>query len=339
MLADERDEAFVYRQLADRRSGEEREILLALADAEERHAAHWEQLLGPEAGPPRPAKLRARLAGFLADRFGWVFVLALIEQAERRSRASDVDVPAAMRADELIHSEVVRGLAARGRAQLSGTLRAAVFGINDGLVSNIALVLGVIGGGATGGTVLLTGLSGLLAGALSMAAGEYISVSSQRELLAASAVDETTKPYVPDLDIDANELALVYRARGMPADEAERTADDVLNRRPVTAAPTSTLAESAEVVGSGINAAVSSFLSFGFGALVPVLPFIFGLAGVTAVVTAAVLTGLALMATGAVVAVLSGGPPVWRALRQLAIGAGAATVTYLLGLVFGTTIG
>jgi VIT1/CCC1 family predicted Fe2+/Mn2+ transporter len=338
MLADERDEALVYRQLSARREGEEREILLALADAEERHAAHWEQLLGEHAGPPHRARIRARLAGFLADRFGWVFVLALIEQAERRSRSSHVDVPASMRADELIHSEVVRGLAARGRAQLSGTLRAGVFGINDGLVSNIALVLGVVGGGASSGTVLLTGLSGLLAGALSMAAGEYISVSSQRELLAASTAEEATKAYVPHLDIDANELALVYRARGMPADEAERRADDVLHRRPVAAAPASLSAESSDVVGSGINAGVSSFLSFGFGALVPVLPFIVGLTGVTAVVVAAMLTGIALLATGAVVAVLSGGPPLWRALRQLAIGAGAATVTYLLGLAFGTTI-
>jgi vacuolar iron transporter family protein len=97
-------------------------------------------------------------------------------------------------------------------------------------------------------------------------------------------------------------------------------------------------AESAEVVGSGINAGVSSFLSFGFGALVPVLPFIFGLTGLTAVIVASLLTGMALLATGAVVAILSGGPPLWRALRQLAIGAGAAAVTYLLGFAFGATI-
>jgi vacuolar iron transporter family protein len=156
--------------------------------------------------------------------------------------------------------------------------------------------------------------------------------------LAASTPEEATKAYVPQLDIDANELALVYRARGMPADEAERRADDVLHRRPVAATPANLPAESAEVVGTGINAGVSSFLSFGFGALVPVLPFIFGLTGVTALIVASLLTGMALLATGAVVAILSGGPPLWRALRQLAIGAGAAAVTYLLGLAFATTI-
>ena len=339
MLADEREAAAVYRELAARRHGEEREILLGLADAEERHAAYWERLLAEQAGRPRRGNLRARLLGLLARRFGWVFVLALVQQAERRSLSSDPGVPPAMAADELIHGEVLRGLAARGRARLSGTLRAAVFGINDGLVSNIALVLGVIGGGATGRTVLLTGLSGLLAGALSMAAGEYVSVSSQRELLAASVPDEAAKASVPELDVDANELALVYRARGMPADEAERRAAAVLGRGYVGAGVVSSTSEGAEVVGSGMAAAWSSFLFFSIGAAIPVLPFLAGLGGVVAVAVAAVLTGLALVATGGTVAVLSGGPLVRRALRQLAIGAAAAAVTYLLGLGFGATVG
>jgi vacuolar iron transporter family protein len=124
----------------------------------------------------------------------------------------------------------------------------------------------------------------------------------------------------------------------MPAGEAERRADDVLHRRPVGAAPISFGAQNAEVVGSGINAAWSSFLSFSVGALIPVLPFMFGLADVAAVVAAAMHTGAALIVTGAIVGVLSGGPPVLRALRQLAIGAGAAAVTYLLGVAFGTTL-
>lgn len=339
MLADERETAQVYRELAARSEGEDREILLELADAEERHATYWERRLGDHAGRPRRANLRARLLGLLARRFGWLFVLALTEQAERRLRPADADVPAAMAADEVIHVEVVRGLAARGRARLSGTLRAAVFGANDGLVSNLALVLGVFGGGATAQTVLLTGLSGLLAGALSMAAGEYISVSSQRELLAASNPDEAATASVPQLDIEANELALVYRARGMSADEARQRADAVLRRDQVTAAPAASGFEGAEVVGSGLGAAWSSFVFFCVGAAIPVLPFVFGLAGLTAIVVAAVLTGFALMATGATVGVLSGGPPLRRAMRQLAIGTAAAAVTYLLGLGFGTVVG
>ena len=269
-----------------------------------------------------------------------MFVLALIEQAERRSLAApDADVPATMLADERIHGEVVRGLAARGRARMSGTLRAAVFGANDGLVSNIALVLGVIGGGASTRTVLLTGLSGMLAGALSMAAGEFLSVSSQHELLAASKPDAATNAAIPELDVDANELALVYRARGMSAAEAERRADRVLRRAHVGAVSDNPRSHGAEVVGSATGAASSSFAFFSLGAVMPVLPFLFGLEGLAAVLVAAALTGLALMLTGGTVAILSGGPPLRRALRQLAIGAAAAAATYLLGTAFDAAIG
>jgi VIT1/CCC1 family predicted Fe2+/Mn2+ transporter len=247
-----------------------------------------------------------------------------------------------MAADERVHEEVVRGLAARGRARVSGTFRAAVFGANDGLVSNLSLVLGVVGGGASTTTVLLTGLAGLLSGALSMGAGEYVSVRSQRELLAASAPDVSDAHTVlPHLDLDANELALVYRARGYSADEARRQADAVLHSDD----PVRSVQERQddrdehEVVGTGMGAAVSSFAFFASGAAVPVLPFLLGLDGAAAMVTALVLVGLALMLTGATVGVLSGGPPLRRALRQLAIGTGAAATTYGLGLLFGATVG
>lgn len=337
-LADEREEAKVYRDLATRRTGEEQEILLSLAAAEERHAAHWEELLGDAAGPARRGALRMRLLGFLARRFGSVFVLALAQRAESRSPyEGDTDATRAMAADERIHEEVVRGLAAQGRARVSGTFRAAVFGANDGLVSNLALVLGVTGGGANPSTVLLTGLSGLLSGALSMGAGEFISVRSQRELLAASTPGARARAAVPHLDVDANELALVYRARGMSEEEAHERADAVLRREHVE--PPGSTQDGHEVVGTGVGAALSSFVFFASGAAVPVLPFLLGFEGVIATATAVVLVGLALMLTGATVGVLSGGPPLLRALRQLGIGAGAAAVTYLLGLLFGATIG
>ncbi|MEQ4209031.1 VIT1/CCC1 family protein [Actinopolymorpha sp. B9G3] len=341
MLADEREEARVYRELAGRSDGEERQILLGLADAETRHAAYWERLLGEDVGPPQRGSPRMRLLAHLARRFGWLFVLVLMQHAESRWRyAADADVPAAMAADERIHAEVVRGLAARGRARLSGTLRASVFGANDGLVSNISLVLGVIGGGASSRSVLLAGLAGLLAGALSMAAGEYISVSSQRELLAASRPDDQARISVAQLDVDANELALVYRARGIPADEAERRADAVLHRQSVgPAPPTRAGIDGTDVVGSGLGAAISSFVFFAVGAFIPVLPFLLGMQELTAVLVAGVLTGVALMIAGATVGVLSGASPLRRALRQLAIGVTAATATYLLGLAFGTIVG
>jgi vacuolar iron transporter family protein len=342
MLADEREEARVYRDLAGRRTGEEREILLGLADAEGRHAGHWARLLGDDAARVGHGSTRMRALAWLARRFGSVFVLALAQRAETRSPyRSDADATPAMAADERVHEEVVRGLAARGRARVSGTFRAAVFGANDGLVSNLSLVLGVIGGGVSSGAVVLTGLAGLLAGALSMGAGEFVSVRSQVELLAASAPDvHDAGTVLRHLDLDANELALVYRARGVPAEAARRRAELALRSAdPASLGAEVVAAPGHEVVGTSLGAAGSSFVFFASGAAVPVLPFLFGLTDAVAVVVASVLVGLALLLTGATVGVLSGGPPLRRALRQLAIGLAAAAVTYVLGTVLGAAVG
>ncbi|WP_396126339.1 VIT1/CCC1 family protein [Cellulomonas sp. NS3] len=357
-LADERAEASVYRDLASRRTGEERDILLALAEAERRHEDHWLELLGDDVGRPLRGDVRTRVLGWLARRFGSVFVLALAQRAEARgSYEKDDDATAQMAADERIHEEVVRGLATRGRNRISGTFRAAVFGANDGLVSNLALVLGIGASGASQSTVLLTGLAGLLAGALSMAAGEFVSVRSQRELLEASAPGPHARAALPYLDVEANELALVYRARGMTEDAAQTRAREVLasfGTIPTPALGVPALSPSGagaspaagdaegdehETVGTAVSAGAASFCFFASGALIPVLPYLFGLDGWPAVAIASVLVGLALLGTGATVGVLSGGPPVRRALRQLAIGYGAAAATYALGLLFGTTVG
>lgn len=339
-LANEYAEARIYRDLATRRTGEEREILLGLADAEERHASHWLGLLGADVAPLAGV---ARGCGCSGSSFAgslpcsywrWRSVprcgrrMTAIPTLPPRWRPTNASMP---RLCAVWPPGDVPGF--RGRP------RAAVFGANDGLVSNLALILGVVGGGAASSTVLLTGLAGLLAGALSMAAGEYISVRSQRELLAASTPDAGTHKVLHRLDVDANELALVYRARGMSETEAKKRADAVL--RDVHAGASATRAEEDqhEIVGTAVGAAVSSFAFFASGAAVPVLPFLFGLAGRAALVTAVVLVSLALMLTGATVGVLAGGPPLRRALRQLAIGIGAAACTYLLGLLFGATLG
>jgi len=348
-LADERAEAAAYRDLASRRTGEERAILLALADAEKRHEQHWLDLLGDRVGRPLPGDIRSRVLGALARRFGGVFVLALAQRAEARSTyGEDVDATPTMAADERIHEEVVRSLAMRGRSRMSGTFRAAVFGANDGLVSNLALVLGIGASGVATSTVLLTGLAGLLAGALSMGAGEYVSVRSQRELLEASRPSAQARDALPHLDLDANELALVYRARGMGADEAQVRAATVLaDLSAVGGASAALPAQEAgsageevdehETVGSAVGAALASFCFFAGGAIVPVVPYLIGLEGWAAVALASGLVGIALLGTGATVGVLSGSSPAKRALRQLAIGFGAAAATYLLGLAFGTS--
>ena len=351
-LAEERMEARTYRDLSERRTGEERAVLLQLEEAERRHEEYWLARLGDHALPAPKPPLRTRAASVLAHLFGTIFILAMAQRAEQRSaRDVDDDVPAHMQADEHIHAEVIRSLAAKSRETLAGTFRAAVFGANDGLVSNLALVLGVAATGMEPHVVLLTGISGLLAGALSMAAGEWVSVRSQRELLDASIPDPDAHQAVPDLDVDANELALVFRARGESEEEAERHARQVFARlaKPANGesgaiAVRAALGGSPESDGAGdqvgtpMKAALSSFMFFAVGAFFPLIPYLLGMTGLAAIVVAAVIVGVALLFTGGVVGILSGQSPTPRALRQLVVGYGAAGVTYLLGWLFGTSI-
>ncbi len=343
-LADEIAEAKLYEDLARRKDGEERQILLGLAAAEQRHQQHWRDLLGPHAERLPAPSLHRVLLGQLARIFGSVFILALAQRAEGDSPYSrDEDATRGMAADEEIHEEVIRALAARGREKLSGGFRAAVFGANDGLVSNFALIMGMGGTGVSATVVLLSGVAGLLAGALSMAAGEFISVRSQRELLDATRPTQATLRAAPDLDLDHNELVLVYRARGLSPEDAEHRALERLgifecNCRPEMSHNPEEVADEYEAVGSAWTAAGSSFCFFAVGAIIPVLPYLLGAEGLTAVVISTVLVGLALMATGAVVGLLSGASPLKRGLRQLAIGVGAAAITYALGSALGVTV-
>lgn len=350
-LAEERMEARTYRDLSERRTGEERAVLLQLEEAERRHEEYWLARLGENALPAPKPPLRTRAASLLAHLFGTIFILAMAQRAEQRSsRDVDDDVPAHMQADEHIHAEVIRSLAAKSRETLAGTFRAAVFGANDGLVSNLALVLGVAASGMEPHAVLLTGVSGLLAGALSMGVGEWVSVRSQRELLDASIPDPDAHQAVTDLDVNANELALVFRARGESEEEAEAHAAQVFAKlaKPATSESGAIAVRAAlggqesdgagEQVGTPMNAALSSFCFFATGAFFPLIPYILGLTGLTAIIVAAAIVGVALLFTGGVVGILSGQPPMPRALRQLLVGFGAAGVTYLLGLLFGTSV-
>ena len=350
-LAEERMEARTYRDLSERRTGEERAVLLQLEEAERRHEEYWLARLGENALPAPKPPLRTRAASLLAHLFGTIFILAMAQRAEQRSsRDVDDDVPAHMQADEHIHAEVIRSLAAKSRETLAGTFRAAVFGANDGLVSNLALVLGVAASGMEPHVVLLTGVSGLLAGALSMGAGEWVSVRSQRELLDASIPDPDAHQAVTDLDVNANELALVFRARGESEEEAEAHAAQVFAKlaKPATSESGAIAVRAAlngqesdgagEQVGTPMNAALSSFCFFATGAFFPLVPYILGLTGLTAIIVATAIVGIALLFTGGVVGILSGQPPMPRALRQLLVGFGAAGVTYLLGLLFGTSV-
>jgi VIT1/CCC1 family predicted Fe2+/Mn2+ transporter/rubrerythrin len=218
----------------------------------------------------------------------------------------------------------------------SGTLRAVIFGVSDGLVSNLSLVMGVAGAASGNPSfILLAGIAGLLAGAFSMAAGEYISMQSQRELFERQIALERAEIEAMPEEEEA-ELAASYRAKGFPADEAARIAHrifqdpdaalDVLVREELGLDP--------DELGSPWSAAGGSFVAFAIGAIVPVVPYLFG--GGTAVLLASLgLSLIALFVVGAAVSLLTGRGLIFSGFRQLGIGLAAALVTYAIGSIIG----
>jgi vacuolar iron transporter family protein len=356
LLRSERQSAALYRGLAAGADGDRRQIFLELAAAEERHAAHWAAKLTalgeriPESGR---TTVRVRVLSWLARRFSADTVLPLVERAEHSDAGLyDGDPHAApeMAADERSHARVLTRLREEGetagrnitrhepwhRGDRSGALRAGVFGVNDGLVSNTSLVMGFAGSGAAGRTVLFAGLAGLLAGAFSMAAGEYISMRGQREAYERE-IDLESEELRDDPEAEAEELALIYRAKGLDAEEAERVATTIMKDRE---AALDTMAREElgldpDELGSPWSAAISSLVAFTIGAAVAVLPYLFA-SGTAALVTSIALAAVALFAVGAALGLLNGRAPLRSGARQLLIGGGAALVVYVVGHLIGT---
>lgn len=231
----------------------------------------------------------------------------------------------------------VEDVGRRHRSYGSGALRAGVFGVNDGLVSNTCLVLGVAGAAAEQNVILLTGVAGLLAGAFSMAAGEFISMLSQREMFEHQISQEADelKRYPKE---EAEELALIYAARGIPIAEARDVAAHLV-ANPKQALDTLAREElglNPDDLGSPIKAAISSFVCFALGASLPLLPFLLG-AGSKSVAIAAIVAGIALFAIGALLSLFSGKSAWMSGFRMLLIGAVAGGATYGIGSLFNVT--
>lgn len=221
----------------------------------------------------------------------------------------------------------------------TGTLRAAIFGVNDGLVSNAALIMGFAGAGETGSVIVLAGIAGLLAGAFSMGAGEYVSMRVQREVLERMLHLEAHE-LGSDPEGELAELAEIYQAKGVPPELATALATE-LSRDPATALDTHAREElgidPTEGLGSPWGAAASSFVTFSLGALVPLVPFLLS-SGTAGVVVSAIVTGLALLGVGALTARVTGRSAWLSGFRMLAIGGAAAAVTYLIGLALGVSV-
>lgn len=221
----------------------------------------------------------------------------------------------------------------------SGAFRAAVFGVNDGLVSNMSLVMGVAGASKDTRFVLLAGVAGLLAGAFSMAAGEYVSMRAQRELY-ENEIEIERRELAEDPKGEQKELELIYRSKGLPNSAAAKLASEMMSD-PEVALDTHAREElglNMKELGSPWSAAASSFVAFVSGAIVPVLAYIF-LSGSTAFMTSLVLSAFALLAVGAMISSYTGSSVLVGALRMLLIGFGAAAVTYFVGKIIGVSTG
>ena len=350
---DELAAAELYRRLAAvDTDGERAEVLKELAATEERHAAHWAAVLREAGHEPRRGRLpaRVRVLPWVAQRFGMERVLPSLIRAEAADRDLYRNVPEAgedMAEEEAAHGRTLArssGLGVgsaislaegRHRTGAGGSLRASVFGANDGLVSNLALIMGVAGGSTDPNTVVLAGVAGLVAGAGSMAAGEYVSVRSQRELYEREIATESAE-LVEMPEEERDELVLIYRAKGVDADTAEILADRIM-ADPDTALDTLVREElglDPDDLGSPWTAAVSSFVAFAIGAFIPLLPFLF-VDGLGAVATSGLLSAVALASVGLAISFLTGRSAWWSSFRMVLIGGVTATATYGIGALVG----
>lgn len=358
LLSAERRSADMYAGLAEAAVGERREILTQLAAVERRHAAHWSDKL-IELGEPIPdaahrSGVRTAVLTWFARWFSIDAVLPYLERAESADAGlynGDPDATTAMAVDERSHARVLtrlRGSDEAGgspapepwhRSDRSGALRAAVFGINDGLVSNASLVMGFAGSGAASTVILFAGLAGLLAGAFSMAAGEYISMRSQREAYQREIELEATE-LRDDPEAEAEELALIYRAKGLDVQQATEAATAIMKDRDIAldTMAREELGLDPSDLGSPWSAAISSLLAFALGAIVVVLPYLFG-SGHAALICAVTFAGAALFGVGAVIGLLNGRGAMRSGARQLLVGGAAALIVFGIGHLLGASAG
>ena len=326
--------AYLYRVMAEAESGTPRAGLFrGLAVEAESQAQIWAREAGA-AVPEYVPDLRARMVAALVRRHGPRALRAVLVAMKVRGlsvyshAAPGHPVPTSL--DEV---------GKRHHGVSGGNLRAAVFGVNDGLVSNASLILGVAGASANSSIILLSGVAGLLAGAFSMAAGEYISVRSQREMFEHQiGLERDELAQYPEEE--AEELALIYAARGLAREDALKLAKAII-ADPAQALDTLAREElglNPEELGSPWGVAMFSFLSFAGGALVPLLPFL-GLAGDRALPVSIAFTALALFAIGAAISLFTGRSALRDGLRMLFIGAVAGALTYAIGKLLGVGLG
>jgi VIT1/CCC1 family predicted Fe2+/Mn2+ transporter len=361
-LQGEVDSAALYRTLAQTEKNPQlAQVYQRLAAIEDAHAEYWRNHIAAidHRVPKLRPGFRTRALAWLARRFGPAFVLPTVDTLEHMDSgtydAQPEAVAGGLAAAERSHARIIEALASGAPGALSGpalarlegrhrgmggnALRAAVLGANDGLVSNLSLVMGVAGADLAGHTILVTGFAGLLAGSCSMALGEWLSVntareSSQRQI--ATEADELEQ--VPEEEKE--ELSLIYQAKGLPEDLAKSLAEQLITNKK-TALDTLVREELGidpeELGGSAWAAAGTSFLLFAVGAIFPVAPY-FGLAGMPAIIASLAASGVALFLIGAGTTLFTGRGVLVSGVRQLLVGFAAAAVTFGVGKLIGVAV-
>ena len=361
-LQGEVDSAALYRTLAQtEKNSQLAQVYQRLAAIEEAHAEYWRDHISAidHRVPMLRPGLRTRALAWLARRFGPAFVLPAIDTLERMDSgtydAQPEAVAGGLPAAERSHARIIEALASGAPGALSGAtlarlegrhrgmggnaLRAAVLGANDGLVSNLSLVMGVAGADLAGHTILVTGLAGLLAGSCSMALGEWLSVNTARESFQRQIATEADElEQVPEEAKE--ELSLIYQAKGLPEDLAKSLAEQLIANKK-TALDTLVREELGidpeELGGSAWAAAGTSFLLFAVGAIFPVAPY-FALAGMPAIISSLAASGVALFLVGAGTTLFTGRGVLVSGVRQLLVGFAAAAVTFGVGKLIGVAV-
>jgi VIT1/CCC1 family predicted Fe2+/Mn2+ transporter len=354
-LEAEQEAVALYAVLAEAEQDPKRSrVFRRLVEAEGRHVTHWAEKLGiaKDDLPGYRPKFRIRFLGWLARQFGTQMVLPYVLRIESADTAMYEDEPEAQSilTEEKGHTQALQNLkegqypgdelghGGWRQAAAGGTFRAAVLGGNDGLVSNFGLVWGVAGGTSDPQIILLAGVAGLVAGAFSMAGGEYVSMRADRDLtehrLEMERVELQEFP-----EEEKEELSLIYQLKGLTQNEADILAERIM-LDPEVALETMAREElgiNPGQLGSPWGAAISSFFSFGTGAIVPVLPYIFSVNSIAFGLSGG-LSALALFGTGTALAFVSGKNSFWGGIRMLSIGITAALVTFSVGRLIGISL-
>lgn len=356
------DTSFLYRQLALHHQGQSvSQIFQKMADIEQRHAQKvFAKIMAIKPGSSMPPpSIRARIQVKLAHYFGFEFILSHLTAIEYQMSKSEIEKKLAtgekITGLENVHLNIIQNLTKKDNLSVEGEtlskfegkhknvggneLRAAVLGSNDGLVSNMSLVMGVAGAASAENQILIAGIAGLMAGAFSMALGEWLSVQSARELYQRQ-IEIEAEELENSPEEEMNELAILYQAKGMDEAQAKKLAIQVLSNKE-TALDALVKEELGidmkSLGGSAWKAAFTSFFLFAFGAIIPVFPFFF-MTGVNATIASIIASGVGLFLIGACITLFTGKNAFYAGMRQVAFGLAAAGITFLIGKAIGVSL-